>query len=105
TPSVARAGRRPPSAISVAAAASAFVRPAHQHKGGFDMPPGFGLFAFTLLFEATSLLSGLGKRLVAVGFKELPGVVVDVDFLHSHGVISTSSARRNTPIAHQSGRR
>src|SRR5499433_2407107 len=66
---------------------SAFVRPAHQLEGRFDVPPTFGVFAFALLFQGTSLLSGLGNGLVAVCFQQLPSVVVDFAFLHFHGVM------------------
>src|SRR5262245_6016175 len=66
---------------------SAFVRPAHQLEGRFDVPPSFGVFAFALLFQGTSLLRGLGNGLVAVCFQQLPSVVVDFAFLHSHGVM------------------
>src|SRR6516164_5911744 len=66
---------------------SGFVRPAHQLEGRFDVPPSFGVFAFALLFQGTSLLRGLGNRLVAVCFQQLPRVVVDFAFLHSHGVM------------------
>src|SRR5262249_42805869 len=65
----------------------AFVRPAHQLEGRFDVPPTFGVFAFALLFQGTSLLSGLGNGLVAVCFQQLPSVVVDFAFLHFHGVM------------------
>src|SRR6516164_9705763 len=37
------------------AATSAFVRPAHQLEGRLDVPPSFGVFAFALLFQGTSL--------------------------------------------------
>jgi hypothetical protein len=72
------------------AAASAFVRPTHQLEGRFDVPPGFGLLAVALLFERRGLLSGLGNGPVAVRFQQLPRVVVNVDFLHSHGVMLLS---------------
>src|SRR5499426_1846485 len=71
------------------AATSAFVRSAHCLQGRFDVPPRIGLFACALLFAGTSFLRGLGNGLVTVCFQELPGIVVDVDFLHSHGAIST----------------
>src|SRR5499433_141330 len=88
---------------------SGFVRPAHQLEGRFDVPPSFGVFAFALLFQGTSLLRGLGNGLVAVCFQQLPSVVVDFAFLHSHGVmllffsapVHTDSARARwtlTPI-------
>src|SRR5919108_34123 len=79
---------------------SAFVRPAHQLQGRFDVPPSFGVFAFALLFQRTSLLSGLGNGLVAVCLQQLPSVVVNFHFLHSHGAMLLSSARLYTPIAH-----
>src|SRR5262245_3828828 len=63
------------------------MRPAHQLEGRFDVPPSFGVFAFALLFQGTSLLRGLGNGLVAVCFQQLPSVVVDFAFLHSHGVM------------------
>src|SRR5262249_4811789 len=79
---------------------SGFVRPAHQLEGRFDVPPSFGVFAFALLFQGTSLLRGLGNGLVAVCFQQLPRVVVDFAFLHSHGVMLLFfSARLSAPIA------
>src|SRR6516165_6557770 len=83
------------------AATSAFVRPAHQLEGRLDVPPSFGVFAFALLFQGTSLLSGLGNGLVAVCFQYLPSAVVDFAFLHSRGVIPFSSARLCIPIARE----
>src|SRR5206468_22313 len=66
---------------------STFVRPAHQLQGRFDVPPNLGLLVIALIFEGASLLSGLDNGLVAVRFQQLPGVVLDFDFLHSHGVM------------------
>ena len=52
--------------------------------------------------RAASLLSGLGDGLVAMRFQQLPGVVVDFDFLHSHGVmllfIATEHASRTRAV-------
>jgi hypothetical protein len=78
----AREQSRPPEE-----AGSACVRPAHQLQGRLDVPPGFGLLALALLFAGTSLLRGLGNGLVAVCFQQLPRVILDFDFLHSHGVM------------------
>src|SRR5262249_56964805 len=61
-----------------------------QLEGRLDVPPSFGVFAFALLFQGTSLLRGLGNGLVAVCFQQLPSVVVDFAFLHSHGVMLLS---------------
>ena len=69
------------------AAGSAFVRPAHRLQRCLDMPPRFGLVVFTFFFEGESPLSGLGNGAVAVRFQQLPGVVMNVDFLHRHGVM------------------
>src|SRR5262245_11699127 len=81
---------------------SAFVRPAHQLERRFDVPPSFGLFACALLFVVTSFLRSLGNGLLAMCLQELPGVVVDIDFVHPHGAISLSAMQ--TPIAEDSGR-
>src|SRR5262245_38047352 len=78
------------------AATSAHVRPAHQFQGRLDMPPGFGFFVLALLFKSTRLLRGLGHGLVAVCLQQLPGVVLDFDFLHSHGVMLLSSNATGT---------
>ncbi len=69
------------------AAGSTFVRPENRLQRCLDMPPSFGLLAFTFLFEGDSLLSGLGNGPVAVRFQHLPSVVMNVDFLHHHGVM------------------
>jgi len=55
--------------LSPVATLSALIRPAHQLEGRFDVPPSFGLFAFALLFQGTSLLGGLGDGLVAMCFQ------------------------------------
>jgi len=39
------------------------------------------------LFERESPLSSLGDGLVAMRFQQLPGEVMNVDFLHQHGVM------------------
>src|SRR5262245_40111231 len=78
------------------AATSAHVRPAHQFEGRLDVPPGFGFFVLALLFQHTRFLRGLGHGLVAVCLQQLPGVVVDFDFLHSHGVMLLSSNATGT---------
>ena len=68
-------------------ATSACVRSTHQLKRRLDLPPSLGLFALAPLFQGASLLSGLDNGFVAVGIEQLAGVVVDVDFLHSHGIM------------------
>src|SRR6516225_12033118 len=78
---------------------SAFVWPAHQLEGRFDVPPRFGVFAFALLFQGPSLLRGLGNGLVAMCLQQLPRVVVDFAFLHSHGVMLLVFSAPLTPIA------
>src|SRR5262249_28759988 len=80
---------------------SACVRAAHHLDGGFDMPPGLGLLPIALLFEGRCFLRGLGDGLVAVRFQQLPGVVLDFDFVHSHGVISSSACDGTTPITRE----
>jgi len=45
------------------------VRSTHQLERGLDLPPGFSLFALTLLFQGASLLSGLDNGFVAPGLK------------------------------------
>jgi hypothetical protein len=56
-----------------------------------------------LLFEGSSLLSGLGDGLVAMRFQQLPGVVVDFDFLHSHGVMLLCSATEHASRTRATG--
>jgi hypothetical protein len=73
--------------FSPLAASLAFVRPTHQLQGRFDVSPNFGLFVSTLLFAGASLLSGLGNCLVTMCLEQLPRVVVDFDFSHSHGIM------------------
>jgi len=69
------------------AAGSTFVRPAHHLQRCLNMPPSFGLLLIPLLFERESPLSSLGNGRVAVRFQQLPGEVMNVDFLHQHGVM------------------
>src|SRR4029077_20173562 len=52
--------------------------------GVFDMPPGFGHFDIALRFEINGIPSGFRNGFGAVGFQQLPRIVVDFDF--SHGV-------------------
>jgi hypothetical protein len=66
---------------------SACVRPAHQPHRRFDAPPGFGLLAVALLFAGTSSFRGFRNGFVAVRLQELPRILVNLGFLHSHGVI------------------
>jgi hypothetical protein len=61
------------------------------------MPPRFGLVVFTFFFEGESPLSGLGNGAVAVRFQQLPGVVMNVDFLHRHGVMLLFFGATATP--------
>jgi hypothetical protein len=75
------------------AATSAFVGAAHQLQRRFNVPPSLGLFGLALLFQCASLLSGLDDGLIAVSIQQLPRVVVNVDFLHSHGVMLLFSER------------
>ena len=58
---------------------SAYVRPSHLLQGCFDTSPRFGLFRFTLLLKFSSLLSGLNDCHLAVGFKQLSGIVMYVE--------------------------
>src|SRR5260370_32752044 len=80
---------------------STFVRAAHQLQGGFDVPPNLGLLVIALIFQGTSLLSGLDNGLVAVRFQQLPGVVLDFDFLHSHGVMLLLFGATDASIARE----
>src|SRR5262249_46991875 len=73
--------------LRYSAGSSALARPLHQLQGRFDAPPCFGLFLFASLFAGTSLLRGFSDGLVTVRFEQLPRIVLDVDFLHSHGVM------------------
>jgi hypothetical protein len=83
-----------------AAVNSTFVRPAHQPHGCFDVPPSLGLLALALLLEVASLLSGFGYGLVTVSFQQLPRIVLDFDFLHSHGVMLLFVSAIDVTIAH-----
>ena len=71
-----------PKASASSAACSTFVRPAHRLQRCLYMPPSIGLLPFPLLFKRASPLSSLGNGPVAVRFQQLPGIVMDVDFLH-----------------------
>jgi hypothetical protein len=72
------------------AATSAYVRPSHQLQGCFDTSPSFSFFRLTLLLEAASLLSGLNDRHLAMGFKQLSGIVMNFDLCHSHDAVLPS---------------
>ena len=61
---------------------SAYVRPPHQLQRCFDVSPRFSFFRFTLLLEVSSLLGGLNDCHLAMGLKQLSGVVMDVDLTH-----------------------
>jgi hypothetical protein len=78
------------------AATSAYVRPSHLLQGCFDTSPGFGFFRFTLLLEVSSLLSGLNDCHLAMGFKQLSGIVMDVDLTHLHDAILLSLENKLT---------
>jgi len=70
--------------VSREPAASALMRPAHKLHGVFDMSPGFGQLDIALRFKLDGVLSGFRNGFGAVGFQQLPRIVVDFDF--SHGV-------------------
>jgi hypothetical protein len=73
---------------AAAPAASALMRPAHELHGVFDMPPGSGHFDVAFSLELDGVLGSFRDGLGAMGFQELPCIVVDFDF--SHGVILLS---------------
>ena len=61
---------------------SALVRSNHQLQSRFDPPPTFGILEFSLFFEGASLLGCLGDSLGAMRFKQLPGVILNIQFFH-----------------------
>jgi hypothetical protein len=63
------------------------VRPSHLLQGCFDTSPGFRFFRFTLLLEVSSLLGGLNDCHLAMGLKQLSGIVMDVDLTHPHDAV------------------
>jgi hypothetical protein len=70
--------------LNLIAATSAYVRSSHHLQGCFDTSPSFRIFRLTLLLEAPSLLSGLNDRHLAMGLKQLSGIVVNLDLFHPH---------------------
>jgi hypothetical protein len=54
------------------------------------MSPRFGFFRFTLLLEISSLLSGLNDCHLAMGLKQLSGIVMNVDLIHPHDAVLLS---------------
>jgi hypothetical protein len=76
---------------------STLVWPAHQLERGLDSPPGPGIFAVTLLFERTGLLSGLGNRLGAMRIEQLAGIIVNVRFLHLQSSDGWNQERQGEP--------
>jgi hypothetical protein len=70
--------------LNLIAATSACVRPSHQLQGCFDSSPSFSFFRLTLLLKGSSLLSGLNDRHLAMGIKELSGIVMNLDLSHPH---------------------
>ena len=75
---------------------SAYVRPSHLLQGCFDTSPGFGFFRFTLLLEVSSLLGGLNDCHLAMGLKQLSGIVMDVDLTHPHDAVLLSLENKLT---------
>jgi hypothetical protein len=59
----------------------------HQLQGCFNTSPSFGLFRLTVLLEAASLLSGLDDRHLAMGLKQLSGIVMDFNLSHPHDAV------------------
>jgi hypothetical protein len=78
------------------AATSAYVRPSHLLQGCFDTSPRFGFFRLTLLLEVSSLLSGLDDCHLAMGLKQLSGIVMDVDLTHPHDAVLLSLKNKLT---------
>ena len=66
------------------------------------MPPNLGIFFFAFHFESASFLRGLDDCLGTMCFQELSRVVMDVDFVDSHGVMLLFCASEHT--AHPNGR-
>lgn len=61
------------------------MRAAHLLQSRLNVPPGFRFFLLAAFFEGAGLSRSLDNRLSAVGFQQLPRVVVDFSFLHLHG--------------------
>jgi hypothetical protein len=74
--------------VSPRAGSSALVWPAHQLHGVFDVSPGSGHFDIAFGLELDGILGRFCNGLGAMGFQELPRIIVDFDF--SHGVILLS---------------
>jgi hypothetical protein len=74
----------------------AYVRPSHLLQGCFDTSPRFGFFLFTLLLEVSSLLGGLNDCHLAMGFKQLSGIVMNVDLTHPHDAVLLSLENKLT---------
>jgi hypothetical protein len=55
------------------------MRSAHELQDRFDVSPSFGLFRVTLLLATARALSGLNNSPVAIGLKELAGIIIDFD--------------------------
>src|SRR5262249_61188730 len=75
---------------------SAYVRPSHLLQGCFYTSPRFSFFRFTLLLEVSSLLSSLNDCHLAMGLKQLSGIVMDVDLTHPHDGVLLSLENKLT---------
>src|SRR5262249_61901634 len=65
--------------------------------GCFYTSPRFGFFRFTLLLEVSSLLSSLNDCHLAMGLKQLSGIVMNVDLTHTHDGVLLSLENKLTP--------
>ena len=61
---------------------SALVRPKHPLQCRLNEPPRLGFFALALIFQGASFLGRFGDGFVAMGFKQLPRVILNVGFWH-----------------------
>jgi hypothetical protein len=54
------------------------------------MSPGFSFLRLTFLLAAAGLLSGLNDRHLAMGIKQLSGIVMNFDLSHPHDAVLLS---------------
>ncbi|MGC1237031.1 MAG: hypothetical protein WA838_20510, partial [Xanthobacteraceae bacterium] len=63
------------------------VRPPHELEHRFNVPPRLGILGLTFFLVAAGPLRGGNDGLLAIGVKQLSGIVVDFDFAHPHDIV------------------
>ena len=63
------------------------MRSLHKFQYRFDVSPRFGVFGLTFFFIAAGSLRSRNDGLLAIGFKHLPRIVMNLNFAYPHDIV------------------